>query len=253
MKAIGLFDSGIGGLSILKEINKILPSTEVFYIADEANSPYGSKSVEFVHAQSHQLTQELIHKGAELIVVACNSATVSCIAELRADFPHIPFVGVEPYINVVNHHEGLQKGKPGLILTKRTFESKRFIELKEKFDPTGKIQSVVLFQLASLIEELLYAQEKETIYKKIEEELAPLRAHEFSHLVLGCTHYPLIKNFIEKTLHLECVSPCPYVAKRVASLLNSSQNETVLPFFNFKSTKKQIWEKFSYHSLGLAY
>ena len=262
MKKIGLFDSGIGGFSILKDLMGLNPSLSFYYIADEAFLPYGEKSEEFIRKRCEKVVEVLIEKDVDLIVVACNTATALGIQSLRERFCGMPFVGVEPYLNIVNQGEVLSSGcktlKPrrlAALITPSTKVSPRFVELKKRVDPKGEISIFDCKNLANIVEELYSRGNSRELERRLRLELGPLKGLGFTHVILGCTHYPLVQSFIEKELGCQCISPGPYVAKRVEHLLDGvtlkksgscvarSGNST----FQFLSTKSGAWDlrKFS--------
>ncbi len=217
MVKIGIFDSGIGGLSILREIAKLRLDIEMIYYADSLNNPYGQKDDSFVIGRCESIVQNLISKGAELIVVACNTATAIAIDHLRQKYPGLVFVGVEPYINVINQRPEL-KGRKGVVLaTPLTGNSKRFKLLKQRLDQNDILDVFTPINLARLIEDNFFNKGHE-FEVDVKKELASLRT-DYDYLILGCTHYPLIKDQLETFLSGEMISPCPMVASRVKSLL----------------------------------
>lgn len=250
-KKIGLFDSGIGGFSLLFELFKLMPEADYYYISDDANAPYGPKSDEFITERTFQITQKLMAQGVELIVVACNTATASSIVSLREKFKDIPFVGVEPYLNAYYKiPEGFQK-KMMVLTTESTGKSERFKRLKERLDPDSQIDHYSLKNLARLIEEFYYLpvhhnEAEKEFEKNIEKELSFLKAHHYAYAILGCTHYPLVRDKIERLLELKALSPCSHVAQRVVDLTkNKDEPQTVeeapSTFFNFLSTTNNLW------------
>ena len=254
---IGLFDSGIGGFSVLGELFKIMPQAEYFYLSDDANAPYGPKSDEFITERAIWITEELKRQGVELIVVACNTATAASIDDLRDKFKEIPFVGVEPYLNAyykmpdnLPHNEC----KMMVLTTESTGKSERFKRLKERLDPDSKIDHYSLKNLARLIEDFYYVNSNQLDFdQKVEAELSFLKESKYSYAILGCTHYPLIRGLIEKTLNLQTISPDAHVAKRVCDLTQSTNH---LQFgindpnqFSFFSTKNNQWIKCNRQSL----
>ncbi len=253
---IGLFDSGVGGFTILRSLVELIPSLEIFYIADDAYAPYGTKSDDFVIERSIKNTQVLLEQGAQMVVVACNTATAISINKLREIFPSIPFVGVEPYLNILNKEGAFATNfKLVVLTTKVTGESKRFFELKKRLDPENKIDHFMFPELASCIEEAFNNGVDDTILGKINEQLDPLldvnKQSKYTHAILGCTHYPLIDNYIEKYLNIKTISPGPNVANQVKNVLmknklleasyeNNIENENNLKF-KFLSTKVNHW------------
>jgi glutamate racemase len=118
---IGIFDSGLGGLSVTREIRALLPNEDLVYVADSAHVPYGGKPQEFIKERSFQLTQFLLERGAKTIVIACNTATAAAVAELRAALPELPIVGMEPAIKPAVRHT--QVGRVGILATSGTIDS----------------------------------------------------------------------------------------------------------------------------------
>lgn len=248
---IGIFDSGIGGYSVLAELFKAKPEATYYYISDDANAPYGPKSDEFITERAILITEELLRQGVELIVVACNTATASSIDQLREKFKSIPFVGVEPYLNAYyKMPEGLaaHEKKMMVLTTESTGKSERFKRLKERLDPESQIAHYSLKNLARLIEEYYYHQGHDSEFEKnfetnFEAELSFLKSQHYSYAILGCTHYPLVRDRIEKFLNLKTISPCSHVAQRVADLTKNADSEKlpVEDFFNFLSTSNNLW------------
>lgn len=207
---IGVFDSGIGGLSICKEIRERLPDEEIIYYADSEYCPYGGRTDQEVQQRCSFITEKLLDLGVELIVVACNTATAMAINQLRESY-RVPFVGVEPYLNYINALEKTDR-KCVALVTEATASSKRFRELKEKVDRAGRVDVYPCPRLAQAIEK------GEVSSEFLEEELGTLKSRGFSHAILGCTHYSLIEEQISNTLNLKCISPSKAVAKRVSEL-----------------------------------
>ena len=247
-KKIGLFDSGIGGFSILSELFKTLPQAQYYYISDDAHAPYGPKTDEFITARSIEISQQLINLGVDLIVVACNTATAASIDSLRSYFPNFTFVGVEPYLNA--YYKIPDSLKPSekkmmVLTTVSTGKSERFKRLKERLDPNSEIDHFGLPNLARIIEEYYYAPtDFSLLTKNIDEELSFLKNLNYSYAILGCTHYPLVKKQIENALNVKAISPCSHVANRVVNLLDTDLSElSSEDFFYFLSTKNNNWIK----------
>ena len=255
MKKVGLFDSGIGGFSILKDLMKLNPDMSFYYIADEAFLPYGEKSEEFIRERCKKVVEVLMEKKVDLVVVACNTATAFGIQSLRERFCDVPFVGVEPYLNIVNQGEEPSSRRLAALITPSTKISPRFLKLKKRVDPEGEISIFDCKNLANIVEEFYSKGNSRELEKKLRLELGPLKGLGFTHVILGCTHYPLVQSFIEKELDCQCISPGPYVAKRVKHLLEGLTLEEKEPItentenstFQFLSTKSGAWalRKFS--------
>jgi len=183
---IGLFDSGIGGTSIWKEIHTLLPHENSIYLADSKNAPYGQKSKEEIIALSFKNTQFLLDNGAKIIVVACNTATTNAIKELREHFD-VPFIGIEPAIKPAAIHT--QTGTIGILATKGTLSSELFSKTAAGFKDV-KIIEQVGYDLVSLIESgKLNSPEIKIL---LECYMQPMTQANIDHLVLGCSHYPYL-------------------------------------------------------------
>lgn len=240
---IGVFDSGIGGFSILREIMATIPGIEIDYISDEEFAPYGGRTDKEIIERSNQISGMLLDRGAELIVVACNSATAAAIAQLRRIHTGTHFVGVEPYINILNHdHQFPGISKAAVITTVLTGNSAKFKKLRKNLDPKGAIQHLSMPRLASITEQILKEGLTDSLLLSLRSELSPLVGLDLSHLILGCTHYPLISRLIEEELNVRTVSAAPHVARRVKSLIHCC-GETLPEEFSFLSTSNMKWEK----------
>lgn len=252
-KKIGVFDSGIGGFSVLAELFNVLPEAEYFYISDDANAPYGPKSDEFITERTVAMTEELLKLGVELVVIACNTATASSIDQLREKFKGVPFVGVEPYLNAYyKMPEGVadHEKKMMVLTTESTGKSERFKRLKERLDPNSQIDHFSLKNLARLIEEYYHlpqhnAEIEATFYKNVEDELQFLKSQNYSYAILGCTHYPLIREKIESFLKLKTISPCKHVALRVKDLTHPGEitQKHSEDIFNYLSSSNNLWSQ----------
>jgi glutamate racemase len=240
---VGLFDSGIGGFSILQRLFEVMPSADFYYYSDDANAPYGPKADEFITERSIAITKELISKNVDIIVVACNTATAASIDTLRSTFVDKNFVGVEPYLNAYYKMPDGPK-KMAVLTTYSTGKSERFKRLKERLDPNGQIEQISLLNMARLIEDFYYQRiDRDAFLKEIELELKPIQEKDYTHLILGCTHYPLISKIIENMTSTITISPDNYVANRVCELTNYNniKNEEINKEFNFCSSRNNQW------------
>ena len=186
-QAIGVFDSGIGGLSILKELRKQLPRENFIYIADLAWSPYGNKPVDLLIDRAETLTRFLLQRQVKAIVIACNTATAAAVATLRAHYS-LPIVGVEPGIKPAT--QTTITGVAGILATQRTIDSEKFQTLLRQFNQSTTIIPQPCPGLAEAIDEggsNLALREQ-----LIRHFTTPLLEQGADTLVLGCTHYPLI-------------------------------------------------------------
>lgn len=188
---IGIFDSGVGGLSVLHHIRDILPDAHLIYVADSAHVPYGDKSPAYIEQRSLTLTRFLVEQGADAIVIACNTATAAAAATLRSQFS-LPIVGMEPAVKPAV--AATQSGVVGVLATVGTLESARFAALLDKYAGDVKIVTQGCPGLVEQVEcgDLMGANTRALI----ELYTAPLLAKGADTLILGCTHYPFLAPLI---------------------------------------------------------
>lgn len=215
---IGIFDSGIGGTSIWKEINHLLPNEKTIYLADSKNAPYGQKSKDEIIALSIKNTEILLKMGCKLIVVACNTATTNAIKELRNKYD-IPFIGIEPAIKPAATNSKTQT--IGILATQGTLSSELFYTTAQKFQGT-KIIEQVGHGLVQLIENgaINSSEMKELLLSY----LTPMIAANIDYLVLGCSHYPYLIPQIRAILpdNIQIIDSGEAVAKQTKNLLKDS-------------------------------
>ncbi len=192
-KAIGIFDSGIGGTSIWKEIHNLLPYEHTIYLSDSKNAPYGIKTKEDILALCIKNTEFLINKGCKIIVVACNTATTNAISYLRTHYD-IPFVGIEPAIKPASFHT--KSNVIGILATKGTLNSKLFEQTSSKINQ----QIVKLEQVGEGLVELIESGliDSQEMYELLKSYINPMLEKQADCLVLGCTHYPYLIPQIKK-------------------------------------------------------
>lgn len=181
---IGVFDSGVGGLTILTEIHERLPGESLIYFADQAYNPYGNLSEATIVERSEWIIRFLIKQGATMIVIACNTATASAIDSMRQRFS-LPIVGVEPGIKPAALNS--QTRKIGILATENTVASNRYLALMQRFVPEVEVISQPCRGLADAIEIA-----DSNIPALLDQYVQPLLDQQIDHLVLGCTHYPLV-------------------------------------------------------------
>ena len=191
---IGVFDSGVGGLSILIELRRLLPGEDLLYLADSAHCPYGVKPVEEIRRRTLEIAGYLIDLGAKAIVVACNSACVAGLDPIRSRYPDYPVVGVEPAVKPAQ--QVTRNGKIGVLATSMTLNGSRFNGLVEKFASGIEVYTKPGPGLVEMVE----AGDLDTpaTEKLLHEYLDPLLAEGIDTLVLGCTHYPFLRPVIER-------------------------------------------------------
>jgi len=221
---IGLFDSGIGGTSIWKEIHALLPHENSIYLADSKNAPYGQKSKEEIIALSIKNVQFLIDHGAKLIVVACNTATTNAIVELRQKFD-IPFIGIEPAIKPAAIHT--KTGNIGILATKGTLSSQLFSKTAAGFKDVNIIEQVG-YNLVALIEDgKLNSPEVKAL---LNQYINPMIEANIDHLVLGCSHYPYLIPQIREILPegVKIIDSGQAVARQTKIILNALAIENTI-------------------------
>jgi glutamate racemase len=214
-KPIGIFDSGIGGTSIWREIHNLLPNEKTIYLADSKNAPYGQKSKKEIIALSMKNTDLLLAMGCKLIVVACNTATTNAIRELREKY-EVPFIGIEPAIKPAVANSKTQI--IGILATQGTLNSELFNKTAEMFHDT-KIVEQVGHGLVQLIESgNMNSPEME---KLLHSYLTPMIEANIDYLVLGCSHYPYLIPQIKKILpdHIQIIDSGRAVAKQTLNIL----------------------------------
>lgn len=217
---IGIFDSGVGGLSVAKEIQQQLPSECLVYVADSGYSPYGEKSPEFIANRSLKIACFLKNQGAKAIVVACNTATAHSVEVLRSEIK-LPVIGIEPGIKPAI---GLSRsGYVGVIATEQTVKSLRFLNLVAQFNSGGNIEVTACPGLVEQVEALDLASS--TTRELIKGYLVPLLDKGIDTLILGCTHYvflkPVIKEVVGSNVEIVCTGRA--VAKELARRLGEAE------------------------------
>lgn len=235
---IGLFDSGIGGTSIWKEIHTLLPNESTIYLADSKNAPYGQKSKEEIIALSKKNTEYLLNQNAKLIVVACNTATTNAIKELRASY-NVPFIGIEPAIKPAAISS--ETHTIGILATKGTLSSELFSQSVLNY-PTTKIIEQVGYGLVQLIEEGKIKSKEMTLLLK--SYLEPMVEANIDYLVLGCSHYPYLIPQIKKIIpkHIKIIDSGEAVARQTKNVLSemnllSEQNKSSQIFYTNYNSK----------------
>ncbi len=223
--AIGVFDSGVGGLSVLRAIQKQLPSQPVIYFADQAHVPYGARPLEEVRQFCEDISRFLYRQGARLIVVACNTASAAALYPLRAAFPQIPFVGMEPAVKPAA--EQTHTGVVGVIATPATFQGALYASVVERF-----AHGVTILQdtCPGLVQQIEAGDLDGPVTRSIlEKALHPMLAQNIDTVVLGCTHYPFVIPLIQQITgpSVRVIDPAPAVARQVERML--TQHELTAP------------------------
>ncbi|MCO6175179.1 glutamate racemase [Flavobacterium sp. NRK F10] len=212
---IGFFDSGVGGTSIWKEVNALLPHENTIYLADSKNAPYGLKSKEEIIALSIKNTEFLLEQNCKLIVVACNTATTNAIDELREKFS-VPFIGIEPAIKPAALQS--ETHKIGILATKGTLNSELFHEKAKTYTDVQIIEQIG-HGLVQLIEN--GDMDSPEMAELLENYLQPMIEQNIDYLVLGCSHYPYLIPQIRKIIpsKITIIDSGEAVAKQTKNIL----------------------------------
>lgn len=212
---IGIFDSGLGGLSILKEISERLPGEDIYYFADSNNAPYGEKTKDEIIKLSIKNTEYLMSKGCKLIVVACNTATTNAISVLRSKFD-IPFIGIEPAIKPAALHSKTKQ--IGVLATKGTLTSELFHESTMKFSQIKMLEIEGKGIVEAIESNSTHTKE---FQKQLKNQLKPLLDANIDYLVLGCSHYPFITDHLKNIFspQLKIIDSGFAVAKQTERIL----------------------------------
>ena len=237
MIKIGVFDSGEGGLSVLKEITRLLPEAEYIYYSDNAHCPYGEKSPEYIQDRARAITERLLKEGADVIVVACNTATAAAISVLRSEYSdassqevrdrvqkltggrhdHVCFIGMEPAVKPAAL--GTRTGVVGVLATAGTLKGSKYLKTKESVDDQVNVFEHVGRGFVELVEEgRLSGSEAEDVVKA---SLVPLLSAGADIIVLGCTHYPFLLPVLQKVAgpDIRFIDPAPAVARQLVHVL----------------------------------
>ncbi len=216
-RPVGVFDSGVGGLSILAEIHRQAPGEPIVYVADQAWAPYGERSLDEVRARSFAVVDHLLDREAKAIVVACNTASAAALHALREAFPAVPFVGMEPAVKPAA--EQSDRGAVGVLATKATFQGELYASVVDRHANGVRVVQRAGSGLVEMIESgQLAGAELDGLLRG---HLTPMLDEGIDTLVLGCTHYPFIADAIRGVLgdHVRLVDPAPAVARQVVRVL----------------------------------
>ncbi|MBL7963030.1 MAG: glutamate racemase [Flavobacteriales bacterium] len=215
---VGIFDSGIGGLTVARAIKQALPRERLLYFGDNVHVPYGERSEEELLLFSEEITRFLLDRGAKLIVIACNTATSAALRTLRERMPDVTFIGMEPAVKPAAEHT--RTGVVGVLATIATVKGASLASIVERF-----AQGVeVIQQAAPGLVRRIEAGEFDTAETEsmLRGWLEPMKKRGIDALVLGCTHYPLVRPAIERILgpDIRIIDPAPAIARRVEQVLD---------------------------------
>ncbi len=216
---IGIFDSGVGGLSVLRAIRAQMREESVLYFGDQGHIPYGPRRMEQIRDFSEAITNFLLERDAKLIIVACNTASAAALKYLRGKFPNVQFVGMEPAVKPAA--ETTQTGKVGVLATPATFQGALYASVVERF-----ANGVELFQNTcnGLVQQIENGNLNGNKTRRIlEDALHPMLENKIDTVVLGCTHYPFVIPLVQEIVgdKVRVIDPAPAVAKQAQRLLEA--------------------------------
>ena len=218
---IGMFDSGVGGLSVLRAVRRELPFEDIVYFGDQAHIPYGPREKTEIQAFSKEITRFLLQQGAKLIVVACNTASAAALHHLREIFKEVAFVGMEPAVKPAA--EATHTGKVGVLATPTTFAGELYASVVERF---ARGVDIYTSTCPGLVEQVEAGKLSDPVTRLIlEEALAPMLAAGIDTVVMGCTHYPFVIPLIEEIAGhgVRVIDPAPAIARQARRLLALSE------------------------------
>ena len=218
---IGIFDSGVGGLSVFREIRKVLPDEKYVYFSDSAHCPYGEKTKEYIIERARTITRMLLDSGSDIIVVACNTATAAAISSLRNEFA-VKFIGMEPAVKPAAM--STRTGVVGVLATAGTLKADKYLNTRGRFSENVKIVEHVGQGFVETVEKgIMTGSEAEDIVRT---SLRPLLDEGADRIVLGCTHYPFLMETIQKISDelyperaVEIIDPAPAVARHLLEVM----------------------------------
>lgn len=215
---IGMFDSGIGGGTVLRHVHRLLPNEDILYLADQAHVPYGPRPREEIRRLSQAATEWLLAHGAKIIVVACNTASAAALRWLRREYPHVPFVGMVPAVKPAARHS--KSGVVGLMATPATMQGELLQEVVQEWAQGVQLVQQICHGLVEHIErgEL----DSPATIALLQQYLTPMLDANADHIVLGCTHYPYLEDVIQRLVgpNITLVDAGEAVARQVARVLD---------------------------------
>ena len=238
-RPIGIFDSGVGGLTVANAISLLLPNETIFYIGDTARIPYGNKSKEDIEKFSLEMTKFLLDKDCKAIVIACNTASAYALEAVRNTYPDIPVIAMEPAVKPAIEHSKTMA--IGVLATLGTLKSDRYSHLKDKFGQGIQILENPCLGLVDNIEAGKW-NDPET-FLLLETILKPMVDAQVDHIVLGCTHYPIVIPLIANIMgdSVQLINPAPAIAKQVYRQLAELNLLCVDTALKESSPKHTVW------------
>lgn len=215
-RSIGIFDSGVGGLSVWREIARQLPHEDTIYFGDQIHIPYGPRSMEQIRSFSEAITRFLLDRGCKIIVVACNAASAASLTYLRSTFPDVPFVGMEPAVKPAA--ETTRTGVVGVMATPATFQGALFASVVERFASDVRLVKEICPGLVQQVESGELNTPKTRAM--LTEFLQPILGANADTIVLACTHYPFVIDVIRSLApNVNVIDPAPAVARQTDRVL----------------------------------
>ena len=243
-RPIGVFDSGVGGISVLQELIRIMPNENYIYLGDSKHAPYGTKPLETVRKLTFENVRLLLEQGAKGLVVACNTATSAAVRLMRGMYPDLPIVGIEPALKPA----ALQKEHPRVLVmaTPMTVQQEKFKKLMERYESKAEIYPLPCPGLMEFIE--AGDLESERLHDFLQELLAPYLDKDLDSIVLGCTHYPFARKMIQNivgdtvTIFDGGAGTAREMRRRLAAadLLNPSAQSGWIRFENSVATEEEL-------------
>lgn len=217
-RAIGVFDSGLGGISVLKELRNQMKNEDFLYYGDSRYAPYGEKSKDEIMKRCKSICDFFIQKGVKAIVIACNTATSACVKELREHYSHIPIIGMEPALKIAAEKDGEQHVL--VLATSFTLKEKKFADLVARYEVDNVIYKQSCPKLVELVEQHQLDQ-KELVLEVLCEYLRPFDLSKLHSIVLGCTHFVFFKEYLYQCLpkHIEVIDGNLGTANHLAHIL----------------------------------
>jgi glutamate racemase len=218
-----MLDSGVGGLSILREVRRLLPDENILYFADQEHVPYGPRSVGEIRTFVRGITCAFLDQQAKAIVIACNAASAASLHHIRQIFPDVPFVGMEPAVKPAA--ERSRKGVIGVITTKATYQGELFASVVNRFATNVNVVTQVCPDFVTLVED--GQLDTPAAYEAARGYLAPLLGAGIDQLVLGCTHFPFLMPVLREIAgpEVEIVDPGPAVARQTGRVIDRQRNQ----------------------------
>ncbi len=241
-----MLDSGVGGLSILREVRRQLPDEDVLYLADQRHVPYGPRPRDEIRRFTAGITRFFLERRAKVIVVACNAASAASLYYLRETFPDVPFVGMEPAVKPAA--ERTQKGVIGVITTKATYQGELFASVVERFADGVEVVTQVCPDFVTQVE----AGQLDTpeTHRMAQAYLYPLLEARIDQLVLGCTHFPFLIPMLRDVVgpEVEIVDPSPAIARQAGRIIAGQRND---PAHTGRVTYFTSGDPAAFHTLAL--